>query len=859
MTKSVKRWFKELKPQHYALELAPDMKAMTFAGTVTIHLKKTGRPSQRITFHQHGLTIDSATIIKHDKKGDQQLTLARINNQDSLDEVRLHTKEQVYSGDYTITMTFHGTITRVMTGLYPSFFKIKDTEHLMLSTQFESHYAREVFPCIDEPEAKATFDLTLTAPSNLTVLANTPATHHSPAGKGLTKTTFETTPRMSTYLLAFVIGELHKKSTKTKRGTEVSVWCTIAHPLDSVDFALDVARKTIEFFEDYFGVDYPLTKLDHVAVPDFSVGAMENWGLIIYREAALLAYPGETAQSSQEWVAVVVAHETSHQWFGDLVTMQWWDDTWLNESFAILMEYVALSALFPEWQMWNTFAGSQGLAAIRRDATPGVQAVHTEVRHPDEINSVFDPSIVYAKGGRLLYMLMTLIGEDAFRKGLAQYFKKHAYGNTIGSDLWEALGKASGQDLGAFMKPWLERSGFPAVGVERNGQKLKLSQKHFLESGEVSDGRIWPVPLFTNHAELPYKLEKPAANLALTSDEPVIINQGYAGHYLVHYQDTASQQAIVNLIANQKLGVPDRLMTLNGAGMLAKAGSQTYGEVLELLSAYKLEDNEAVWGMIALAIGEARGFIDLDERLESSIKSFVIGVVSTQLERLGWDEKPDESSLDRKLRGTITALAAYSDDPGALAGALQRFQAYQKDPAAVSAEVRATVFGVPVRTAQPDAFDYLVKLHDGTNNSDLRSDCMAGLCATRKPSEAKKLLARLTHAELVKPQDADIWLIYLLRNRYTRSIAWDWMVANWQWVVDTYAHDKAYDHFPRYSASICNTKQWADKYKKFFGPKTNELSLKRNIEIGLSEIDTRVTWLERDLSSVQDFFRQSIQ
>src|SRR5258706_8376447 len=267
MAKSVKRIYKELKPAHYQLDLSPDMEAMTFAGTVAIRLKKTGRPSQRLTFHQHDLKITSAKIVKHDKKGDRELAVVRINNQNTLDEVRLHTSEMVHSGDYTVSLEFSGKITRGMTGLYPCFFNVDGKEHTMLATQFESHYAREVFPCIDEPEAKATFDLTLVTPKGLTVLANTPTKAKEPAGQ-LVKTTFETTPKMSTYLLAFIIGELHSKTTKTQRGTEVSVWTTIAQPAAALDFALDTGKRSIEFFEDYFDTPYPLPKLDHVALPD---------------------------------------------------------------------------------------------------------------------------------------------------------------------------------------------------------------------------------------------------------------------------------------------------------------------------------------------------------------------------------------------------------------------------------------------------------------------------------------------------------------------------------------------------------------------------------------------------------------
>jgi aminopeptidase N len=372
MTKSVARLFQSFQPEKYNLTIELNQKNMEFKGTVTITGRKVGRPSQRLTFHQKFLNITSATVLAKDKKGDRDVVVSRINHQRSLDEVRLHSEQMLYPGEYVVTMEYTGKITPGMTGIYPCFFKNDGKDDALIATQFESHHAREAFPCIDEPEAKATFDLTLVTKKGIEVLGNTPIKQQDENQDGLV-TSFETTPRMSTYLLAFVVGHMHAKTTKTNRGTDVSIWASMAHPAESFDFALDAAKRSIEFFEDYFGVPYPLAKADHVALPDFSSGAMENWGLITYRERVLLAYPGETAQSTYEQIATVVAHETSHQWFGNLVTMKWWDDLWLNESFANMMEYQAVDAMFPEWKIWDSFVAVEGLSALRRDATPGVQ------------------------------------------------------------------------------------------------------------------------------------------------------------------------------------------------------------------------------------------------------------------------------------------------------------------------------------------------------------------------------------------------------------------------------------------------------------------------------------------------------
>ncbi|HEY4160704.1 MAG TPA: M1 family metallopeptidase [Candidatus Saccharimonadales bacterium] len=861
--KSVARLYTQFRPETYHITFDIDEDAKRFSGTVVIRGKKAGRPAQRITLHQHDLAITSAQITRHDKKGDQELPVARINKQDTLQEVRLHTDGMIYPGDYTVTLGFEAPLTDGMTGIYPCHFKddsAKDgngsnTEKQLIMTQLESHYAREAFPCIDEPEAKAVFNVTLRTRTGVTVLGNTPVKEQKTEAKRLI-TTFEPTPKMSSYLLAFVFGEMISKSVKTARGTDINVWATTAQPQDSLDFPLDVARRSVEFFEDYFGIPYPLPKLDHVACPDFSSGAMENWGLITYRERLLLAYPGETAQSTLEQIALVIAHETSHQWFGNLVTMRWWNNLWLNESFANMMEYQAMDHMFPEWHVWDNFVAYEGLISLRRDAVAGVQAVQTEVHHPDEISSLFDGSIVYAKGGRLLYMLKNYIGEDIFRAGLKSYFEAHAYGNTEGDDLWKALSAASGKDVAAFMNPWILRSGFPVVSIEQTGKTVSLKQEQFLDDpGKADPERLWPLPLFTKTNGAPEIFDKQSTGFQAPSDTTVLLNDGAKGQYLVRYVTDPQKQAVIDLVRTQKLPEPDRLMLLNGGSMMAKAGYEPFGNVLTMLGAYDKESSEPVWDVMATVVGEARRFIDQDAALDDRIKPFVDKLVTAQVKRLGWDAAPGEPVADTKLRALVLGLSTYAENEATVARAKALFAAYQKDPAAVPAELRALVFLVPVKYGDDAAFDYLLNLHDGTQNGELKGDTCDALTATRDPKKAAILLARLFDPKIIKPQDVDRWLVYLLRNRYTRATAWDWLVANWQWLEDTFKNDKSYDYLPRYAAGCVGTREYQQKFRDLFESKQDQPLLKRNIQLGLEEIETRVTWLERDLGSVQAFFQ----
>ncbi|HEX7963845.1 MAG TPA: M1 family metallopeptidase [Candidatus Saccharimonadales bacterium] len=856
MSKDVAHLFELFQPEHYTLQLDPDGETREVRGRVTILGQKKGRPSQRLTFHQHGLKITSASITKHDKKGDQEIAVARINVQKSLDEVRLHTESLLHAGSYSVTLEFVAPVQNSMTGIYGSPYEVAGEKKLVISTQFESHFARQAFPCIDEPEAKATFDLTLTVPQGQVGLSNMPVSKQEEKD-GRVVITFETTPRMSTYLLAFAIGDYQSRETKTKDGVLVRTWTTKDHSPESIDFALECAKRGIEFFNDYYGAPYPLPKQDLISVPNFSAGAMENWGLITFRESVFVAEPGSISQGAKEYVSLVICHELSHMWFGDLVTMKWWNDLWLNESFANVMEYVATDGLFPEWQIFNQFVTSEGLAAFRRDSIAGIQPIKTAVHHPDEISTLFDPSIVYAKGGRLLNMLRTYIGEDDFRKGLTAYFTKHAYKNTVGADLWAALSEASGKDVAAFMNPWLEQPNFPVVTVDQQGGELRLSQSHFLlDAAKADAARLWPVPLLATSEGVPALLETSTADVKLSVPDYVRLNQNAVGHYIVHYTRPEHAAWLAGLAERKELNEVERLMLLSDSSLLARAGKVSFDSTLSLLEHYTQETSDPVWDIMALILADGRRFIDADPTLEDSIKALVRSLIEAEYKRLGWQETDGESTQDTKLRASILGLGVYADHEDITKEALELFEAYKTDPSAVSAELRGIAFGAAARHDVSGAVDWLLEQDKTVSNPDIKADILGGLTATHSPEVASRLLARLQNPDLVRMQDVDHWLVFLMRNRYTREVAWQWMQDNWAWIEQTYKGDQNYDHYPRYAASCFSTREYLEQYKAFFGPKTEQVALAHNITLGIEEIENRVAWLERDLAAVQAYFKK---
>ncbi len=839
----IKKLLDSFVPTNYKLSLDVDSEQLHFNGNVVITGDQTSE-SPELILHSKELEITRAVVngseVKTFEHGDfDQLIL---------------TLASTISGEVTIELDFNASITNDMVGMYPSYFDHEGEKKKIIATQFESHHAREVFPCIDEPSAKATFDLTLTSPEGQQVLGNTLPISEN-ISEGRITTVFETTPQMSTYLLAFAFGPIHSVEATTKDGVLVRSWASLAQPVNFLDHSLKEAVRLIEFYDDYFGIPYPLAKCDQIALPDFDAGAMENWGLITYRETALLADPTNRSISGEQYISLVVAHELSHQWFGNLVTMQWWDDLWLNESFASLMEFIAVDALHPEWNYWEEYTSGDAVAASNRDVYSDVQPVRVDVDDPAQIATLFDGAIVYAKGGRLLKMLREYIGEGAFRAGLKQYFIDHKYKNTSRDDLWKAFAASSGKDIGKLMNSWLEQSGLPIVSVTQKGKVLELSQERLLLDSETPSNQTWQVPLLTSSKLTPDTLSEKTLISTSETDEIALLNQHASGHYVVRYTSDEQLDHLRSGLQDLAIEAGGRINSLNDMILLSKAGEISLAEALSIIKILKNEPRDSVWGMISAILGSARMLVEGNEETEARIKNFTYDLVKEKYEQLGWDFAEDEDTNTTHLRRTILAMAASSENASFIAEALSRYN--RKDPASMNAEVRSLLMSVVVRFGEDSVIDQLIVLHKETGSPDLRSDISGALATTKDPKVAQKLVNLLKDPDHVRPQDLLRWYILILRNRYTREIAWDWLVDNWSWIEETFASSKSYDVYPRYSANCFSTQEWLEKYEEFFKPMQNELTLERNIKIGIKEITARVAWRQRDQAAIEDWFKDN--
>lgn len=849
MSKNVRRLFKNFQPTNYAITLNPNRDTLELSGSVVIRGKKVGPPSQRLTFHQHGLHISSAQVVQHTKKEHQDITVDRISHHKSFDEVRLHTSERLFAGDYEITLHFTGPITRIMDGVYASTFKQDGQQKQLIATQFESHHARQAFPCIDEPEAKATFDLTLTSPVGETVLANTPVKTQKTQDDALV-TTFETTPIMSTYLLAFAYGELKSLEKTTKNGTLVRTFATAEH-VKHTEFALETAVRCLEYFEDFFAIPFPLPKCDFVALPDFASGAMENWGLITFREHSLLVDPENTSMPVKQYVAEVVCHELTHQWFGNLVTMRWWTDLWLNEGFANVMAYLAVDELFPEWHMMTQYIVEEQQIALKLDALENTHAIEVPVNHPDEIRTIFD-TISYSKGGSCILMLSKYLGKEDFRDGLRYYLKKHAYKNTDTVDLWDALEHVSHKPIRSIMSAWTSQPGYPVVKATVSGTRVDLQQEQFFINPlarKHSSKQLWPIAL-GGGPKVPDMLTSAATSFTLDEPAELKLNRDQSSFCRVIY-DADHTNVLAKRIRDGQLAPLDRLGVLSDAFEAAKAGYSDTLAALHLLEAFQNEDSDVVWDIITANFAAIRTIMN-DEELREATKPFGRQLIAQQLQRLGLNPKKDDSHFDTLLRPTILSIAAISDEPSVVKDIQTKFAA-MKQTSDLNPEMRGIIYTDIARRGGRAEFDRLLELHNTSNSAEERVTLSAGITNFRQPELIAEALS-LIKTDTVRLQDVMYWISYSFSNRFARQATWDWVRHNWEWLKENLGSDMSFSRLPMFVARTTSDAAFLKEYKAFF-ESVMEPSLERAYKQGIEVIQWQSAWRDRDLAAIKKYFK----
>ena len=837
MTANNEHFYKTFQPSHYDLYIDVNRGTKVITGRTTISGEA---KATEISVHQKYLTITSVT----DEAG-EDLAYTVDNEHEA---IRVTLREV---GPTALTITYTAPLTDTMMGIYPSYYEVAGEKKQIIGTQFETTFARQAFPSIDEPEAKATFDLALKfdeQPGEI-VLANMPELREEDGVHY-----FATTVRMPTYLVAFAFGDLQSKTTRTKSGVEVGVFATKAHKANELDFALDIAKRSIEFYEDFYQTPYPLPHSWQLALPDFSAGAMENWGLVTYREAYLTLDPDNTPLRQKQVVATVIAHELAHQWFGDLVTMKWWDDLWLNESFANMMEYVAIDAIEPDWHIWELFQTDDVSAALNRDATDGVQSVHVQVEDPAEIDALFDGAIVYAKGARMLVMVRALLGDDALRKGLKAYFDAHQYGNATGADLWQALGDASGLDVGAIMTSWLEQPGYPVVTAAVVDGQLTLSQQQFFIGEGEEKGRQWQIPLNSNYGAVPELLTEHEIvvgdyqQLRAESGQPFQLNVGNNSHFIVKYDETLLADLAQDAT---NLSAISQLQMLQDQRLLAEGRLTSYATVVPLLQTFANSEHVVVTTALYDVANNLKKFVTPDSEEEHQLQMFFDSLSRQQVARLGWHAQAGESSDDAITRPLVLRAALYAQNAEAIAAAHDLFVAHQADLAALPAEVRGLVLRNEVENYGSEAlFDQLLQAYVASSDATFKRDIQGALTQTPDSDLIATLISKFEDANTIKPQDLRAWYRGVLANKHGQQVAWDWIRADWQWLQDTVGGDMEFTTYITVTAAIFQTAERLAEFKAFFEPKLPTPGLTREITMDIKVVETRVALVEAEQEAV---------
>ncbi len=773
-------------PSHYRIRLEPDLEQATFIGTVEIEVE-VEHATDTIQMNAADLVIQSARVL--DSIG-SNTEAASIAHDAEMERLTLSFDSQLSSGPHTIVAEFTGVLNDQLHGFYRSTFTDDDgVDHTIATTQFESTHARRAFPCFDEPAFKASYGVTLVVPSGQFAVSNGPIISETDLENGLKEVVFEDTMIMSTYLVAFIVGPFEATDPVDVNGVPLR----IVHPIGKghlTDYSLEAGAFALEFFSKYYGIPYPGQKLDMVAVPDFAFGAMENLGCITYREVLLLVDRDRSTEPELLRVADVIAHEIAHMWFGDLVTMEWWNGIWLNEAFATFMATMASDNFNPDWGRWKQFSLERSMA-FDVDSLKSTRPIEIEVNSPVDAEGMFD-LLTYEKGGSVLRMLEQFLGEEEFRDGISYYLNKHKYRNTETNDLWDAIEHVTNEPARRIMDSWIFQRGYPLVSasVSEDGSTIHLEQDRFLYThDEVTDATIWSVPVVlkvgsgSQVSEIRHLLEERSSDVKLDSPADwVVVNAGGSGFFRARYTKgmlkSVSRDMFSNLTSVERYGLVDDTWSS------VMAGRTSAEDFLEFARSFHLETDLDVWTVLSGCLSGLEKLVEGEA--EDHYKAVVRDLAQPGLDRLGWEPGETDSPRDLELRGLfIRLLANVGDDDLAQDNAGDLHDSYLRDAGSVEPNMAAAVTGVVASKGDTAEYDrFLEKYRDPSTPQEERR-YQSALSAFPGEPEMKRTL-KMTLDGTVRTQDAPYLLAVCMRNKYQGHIAWDFVKENWDKINEVF-------------------------------------------------------------------------
>ncbi|KAJ5404074.1 Alanine/arginine aminopeptidase [Penicillium cosmopolitanum] len=844
-----------------------------YKGIIKVDTKIT-RATKEIVLNSKDITVQSAEVFGQD--GTQLAKATDISYDKTSERVSLKFSLDLAPSDVVLSINFTGTMNNVMAGFYRSKYTPvgeagpgapKEGDfYYMLSTQFESCDARRAFPCFDEPNLKATFDFEIEIPKGQTALSNMPVkSERDGSSADLKFVTFEKTPVMSTYLLAWAVGDFEYVEAMTERkykGKSIPVRVYTTRGLkDQARFALECAHRTVDYFSEIFEIEYPLPKADLLAVHEFAMGAMENWGLVTYRTTAVLFDEGKSDNRYKNRIAYVVAHELAHQWFGNLVTMDWWNELWLNEGFATWVGWLAVDHFYPEWNVWSQFVAEGVQQAFHLDSLRASHPIEVPVRNALEVDQIFD-HISYLKGSSVIRMLSVHLGQERFLRGVADYLKSHAYGNATTNDLWSALSKASGQDVHGFMDPWIRKIGFPVVTVAEEPGQISVRQNRFLSTGDAKpeeDETTWWIPLGIKSGDKLANVDTRALtaksdNVAgAGSDGFYKINKDLSGFYRTNYPPARLEKL------GQSLGLlstEDKIGLLGDAAALAVSGEGTTPALLALLEGFKDESNYLVWSQVSSSLANLRSVFAQNEQVAAGLKQFTQKLASPTAEKVGWEFKPNEDYLVIQLRKLLISMTGNSGNASTVVEAKRRFDLWAtgQDKTAIHTNLRSAIFSLNVSEGGRKEYDAVKEEYLRTDSVDGKEICLSAMGRTKDAALVQDYL-NFVFSDKVAIQDIHNGAVSLAANAKMRHLLWEYIKTNWDMVESRLSSNNVvFERFIRMGLSKFADHQIGDDIAAFFTNK-NTGAYARALVIVSDNIRTNASYKERDQALALEWLR----
>jgi aminopeptidase N len=758
-----------VRPEHYSITLTPDLRAATYSGSESIDVTLT-EPATTIRLNAIEIAFKSAKVTAGGKEQTAVVTLDSAKQQ-----ATLTVPDQLPAGKAVIGIEFTGTLNNELRGFYLS----KTPKRNYAVTQFEAVDARRAFPCFDEPALKATFDVTLVVDAGDTAISNTSIATDTPGpGEGKHTLKFDTTPRMSTYLLAFLVGDF-QCTTGTEDGVAIRV-CSTPDKVAHTSYGVEVAKFVLHYYNAYFGIPYPLKKLDLIALPDFEAGAMENFGAITYRETALLLDPKTASVGTRKQVALVIAHEMAHQWFGDLVTMQWWDNIWLNEGFASWLENKPVEAMPPEWNI-DQIVISELDGILNLDAQPTTRTIRATADTPDEINQMFD-GITYNKAGAVLLTLENYVGEETFRQGVHNYLAAHLYGNATAEDFWGAQTATSHKPVDKIMESFVTQPGVPMVAFgEPSGGKSTISQRRFFLSPGIKPdpAQKWTMPVCfkaSGKAQTCDLLTPSSTSLAVPSGDVLFPHAGGSGYFRASYPAAVYKGLLTK--AATVLTPAERIRLIGDEWVQVRSNNAPIGDFLELVSALKSDPNAEVAGATSSGIEAVYERLAETPADRDELAAWIRATFAPELARLGdpvAGEPPNTTDLRARL---FYLLGALGKDPAVLSRARALAEKYLADPSSVDPTLAQTAVAIAARNGDAALFDQLQSVYETSTNPELKQGALHMLAQFQDPALARRSLDYAVSGK-VRNQDSSVQLMIALADDHTRDLAWDYIKTNW--------------------------------------------------------------------------------